>query len=439
MSISGNLSDSSSGHCVTLAYLQSAGFALLTAGLALINAAVILGNILVVLAACTSTKLQGALTSTFVVSLAVSDLLLGLGVLPFSITHQVLLKHWVFSSWWCQIWLALDVWTCTASILNLVIISLDRYISLRHPLKYPNLMDRKRARLLVAGVWALACAISLPTLLKLLLQTDADENDSLRRSTWLEQDKRTANESVGDCLQLGPTCTIAHSTPGYIVYSALGSFFLPFLIMTYFYAHIFAAVHRTLKAGRRGAAENGQLRIHRGGGGGGGGGTASGVGGSGSGCGRGETLLSAPTGSGAVPRQASWTTLAATAATRRAAQFTSGGRYGRELKAARMLAIICITFVGCWAPFFSVYLYGAVCPDCISALAFDICFWLGYVNSALNPLIYALFSADYRRAFKTLILRRRRRQYDTIGTLARRGLHGMGALAGARRDQLNQG
>lgn len=29
--------------------------------------------------------------------------------------------------------------------------------------------------------------------------------------------------------------------------------------------------------------------------------------------------------------------------------------------------------------------------------------WLGYVNSSLNPLIYTIFNAEYRKAFKKLL------------------------------------
>jgi octopamine/tyramine receptor len=29
--------------------------------------------------------------------------------------------------------------------------------------------------------------------------------------------------------------------------------------------------------------------------------------------------------------------------------------------------------------------------------------WLGYLNSALNPVIYTIFNLDFRRAFKKLL------------------------------------
>lgn len=62
---------------------------------------------------------------------------------------------WIFGRIWCSIWLAVDVWTCTASILHLVVISLDRYIAVTHPITYPNIMTSKRAKMLILAAWVL--------------------------------------------------------------------------------------------------------------------------------------------------------------------------------------------------------------------------------------------------------------------------------------------
>lgn len=92
--------------------------------LVVINALVLAGNTLVILAVFLSTKLR-TVTNLFIVSLAVSDLLLGVSVLPFSMAYTVF-ESWVFMAAWCSMWQAIDVWLSTASILNLVVISLDR-------------------------------------------------------------------------------------------------------------------------------------------------------------------------------------------------------------------------------------------------------------------------------------------------------------------------
>lgn len=80
-------------------------------------------------------------------------------------------------------------------------------------------------------------------------------------------------------------------------------------------------------------------------------------------------------------------------------------RFRMETKAAKTLAIIVGGFIICWLPFFTMYLTRAFCVDCINETLFSILFWLGYCNSAVNPFIYALFSRDFRQAFKRIIMR----------------------------------
>lgn len=81
----------------------------------------------------------------------------------------------------------------------------------------------------------------------------------------------------------------------------------------------------------------------------------------------------------------------------------------RERKAAKTLAIITGIFVICWLPFFIVALLSPICgPPCDPpALLSSLFQWLGYVNSMLNPVIYTIFSADFRTAFKKILLGKR--------------------------------
>ena len=142
---------------------MSVRFIALVAALVAFNLVVIVGNSLVIAAVFTYRTLR-TVTNTFIVSLAVSDLLLGAVVLPFSSVNEVL-GWWPFGRIWCSAWLAIDVWVCTASILNLCAISLDRYLAISRPFRYPLLMSPTRAKVAVAVVWTLALAICLPPLL----------------------------------------------------------------------------------------------------------------------------------------------------------------------------------------------------------------------------------------------------------------------------------
>ena len=89
---------------------------------------VVVGNMLVIIAIVTEKALKN-IQNWFIASLAVSDFFLGLVIMPFSLANE-LMGYWIFGFWWCEIHSAMDVLLCTASIMNLCLISLDRYWSI---------------------------------------------------------------------------------------------------------------------------------------------------------------------------------------------------------------------------------------------------------------------------------------------------------------------
>uniref|UniRef100_A0A7N4NP51 Alpha-1D adrenergic receptor n=1 Tax=Sarcophilus harrisii TaxID=9305 RepID=A0A7N4NP51_SARHA len=116
--------------------------------------AAIAGNLLVILSVACNRHLQ-TVTNYFIVNLAVADLLLSATVLPFSATMEVL-GFWAFGRAFCDVWAAVDVLCCTASILSLCTISVDRYVGVRHSLKYPAIMTERKAAAILALLWARA-------------------------------------------------------------------------------------------------------------------------------------------------------------------------------------------------------------------------------------------------------------------------------------------
>lgn len=75
----------------------------------------------------------------------------------------------------------------------------------------------------------------------------------------------------------------------------------------------------------------------------------------------------------------------------------------KERKAARQLGVIMAAFIVCWLPYFIVFMVVAGCDDCVDATLFKVTLWLGYVNSTLNPVLYPLCNANFRRAFAKML------------------------------------
>ncbi|XP_004433928.1 PREDICTED: alpha-1D adrenergic receptor [Ceratotherium simum simum] len=316
------------------------------------------GNLLVILSVACNRHLQ-TVTNYFIVNLAVADLLLSTTVLPFSATMEVL-GFWAFGRAFCDVWAAVDVLCCTASILSLCTISVDRYVGVRHSLKYPAIMTERKAAAILALLWAVALVVSVGPLLGWKEPVPPDER----------------------------FCGITEEA-GYAVFSSLCSFYLPMAIIVVMYCRVYVVARsttRSLEAGvkrERGKASDVVLRIH---------------------C-RGASMGA----DGAHGMRS------AKGHTFRSSLSVRLLKFSREKKAAKTLAIVVGVFVLCWFPFFFVLPLGSLFPQLKpSEGVFKVIFWLGYFNSCVNPLIYPCSSREFKRAFLRLLRcqchRRRRRR-----------------------------
>lgn len=93
--------------------------------LAIITAITVMGNTLVVIAVCVVKKLRQP-SNYLLVSLAVADLSVAIVVMPFVIVTDLTGGKWLFGEVFCNIFIGMDVMCCTASIMTLCVISVDR-------------------------------------------------------------------------------------------------------------------------------------------------------------------------------------------------------------------------------------------------------------------------------------------------------------------------
>ncbi|XP_055540717.1 D(2)-like dopamine receptor [Wyeomyia smithii] len=82
----------------------------------------------------------------------------------------------------------------------------------------------------------------------------------------------------------------------------------------------------------------------------------------------------------------------------------SANAVANEQKATKVLGLVFFTFVFCWAPFFILNIIFAACPELkVPERIVNICLWLGYVSSTINPIIYTIFNKTFRAAFIRLL------------------------------------
>lgn len=145
-----------------LAMNQPVGFSsldLLIAGL-LVGLIVIsiVGNCLVCVAIFTDRRLR-KLGNAFIVSLAIADLFVSCLVMTFALCNDMM-SHWIFGERFCDVWISFDIMCCTASILNLCAISLDRFVHIKDCLLYNQWMTRKVAISAVIIIWFISALVS---------------------------------------------------------------------------------------------------------------------------------------------------------------------------------------------------------------------------------------------------------------------------------------
>nr|KAG5698038.1 hypothetical protein BaRGS_016686 [Batillaria attramentaria] len=186
----------------------------------------VVGNLLVCAAVFTDRRLKRN-SNFFIVSLAIADLLVALVVMTFAIANDIH-GRWVFGAVFCRIWISSDIMCSTASILNLCVISLDRYVHIRDPLRYEAWMTTRKTVLFIGTVWILSALISfVPTHL------GWHESPSGQNST-------TDNELC-----------IFDLNPIYAVVSSTISFYIPCIVMVSIYVRLYVYARRHVETIRR--------------------------------------------------------------------------------------------------------------------------------------------------------------------------------------------
>ena len=74
-----------------------------------------------------------------------------------------------------------------------------------------------------------------------------------------------------------------------------------------------------------------------------------------------------------------------------------------DSKAAKTLSIVLGVFIFCWMPFFMQFIIDPLTGFRIDPYTLQALYWLSYLNSACNPVIYALFYPSFKKCFHCII------------------------------------
>ena len=335
-------------------------------------------------------------------------------------------------------------------------ISLSRYIHIKDPLRYGRWMTKRVIYSSIAAIWLLAALISfLPVSMDLHKPQDDsappdesfDDESNVLGSEFISD--ATSPLTPGALLISGedgvetisllnvnemaaPQCAL-DLTPTYAIVSSCISFYLPCLVMLAIYSRLFfyAKMHvQNIKAVTRPVILLGRFEPDP---------SSAGA----------ADAAEVPSGQQQKQKK--------NKKKRRQQQATSSAAgqnsyHVSDHKAAITLGIIMGVFLICWVPFFCINIVAAFCKTCIPPIVFKILTWLGYSNSAFNPIIYSIFNLDFRLAFQKILTVKTRsfccRRFADYEQRSRGNSNGGGAALGNsgghqpanqfRMDQLRQ-
>ncbi|XP_010881351.1 trace amine-associated receptor 1-like [Esox lucius] len=271
------------------------------------------GNLLVVIPVIHFKQLHTP-TNYLILSLAVSDLLLGVIVMPPSMVYS-LEGCWYFGDLFCKIYTSTDIMLCTASILNLSFISIDRYFAVCRPLLYGTKITVHVVVAMVLLTWSVSALVGFGII-------------------FLELNIWGIEEFYYKYVACEGRCALFQNQVSSIVSSVI-SFYIPGVGMLSLYLKIFLVAQRQVRS-LQGTAEH-----------------------------------------------------------------NSVGKSQR--KATKTLAVIMGVFLSFWTPFFVCNCIDPFVSYSVPPGLFVTFVWIGYLNSTINPMVYAFFYSWFRRALKMII------------------------------------
>ncbi|RWS06559.1 G-protein coupled receptor-like protein [Dinothrombium tinctorium] len=320
----------------------------------------VISNILVIYAIFTYPTLKSC-QNLLLVSLAIADITNAIFVMPLNVYWNVN-GPWPFNSATCIFHLTSDSFLCTTSIINLVAIAIDRYWAIYDPINYTYKRTTKLIIIMSVTAWTVGFVITVFPLITLTF---------LKVFQWPEN-----------------ACFYPR---GYILYVTVGQFILPLIVMSIVYYLIYKAIRKQLNSRKQKAGNVFVMASHE------------------------KSSTSQDTSVEMVEEDSSHLSNQAEPTKHSTDQQNQQVGFvkerekisiAKERRAVRVLGVVVGVFVACWAPYFimdDLFFFVPSIVDKTPLVIINFIYWLGYFNSACNPIIYTIFNREFRKAFKKIL------------------------------------
>ena len=304
-------------------------------------------NSIVVYAFITYRKLRTSATNYFVISLAISDLLTSGLVTTFKAETSLKYQKWTHGEFMCSLYTTMYLLAVPSSVINLCAVTVDRFLVLRMPLRYNSLMPPNRAVFIICSLWIYAfvwaCLPAMGWRLNIPIY------------------------HAGYCYFV--------STRGYNVTVNIVNFLLPMIFMAIFWFFIYTIVirhrERVFEMERNLSFNTNDTNES-----------------SNNSC---NTLSSQATSSSHLAPK----------------EKTERKKMRRNVRRSRYIGFIVMLFYFCWLPYVTLSMIGNLCAWCnkkrlIPYVLYEALLTLGFMNSALNPLLYPFHDKRFKEAFRDM-------------------------------------
>ncbi|XP_076015180.1 cholecystokinin receptor [Genypterus blacodes] len=328
----------------------------------------VLGNLLIIVV-LTVNKRMRTVTNTFLLSLAVSDLMMVVFCMPFTLIPSVL-KDFIFGAAMCKIVAYLMGISVSISTFSLVAIAIERYSAICNPLKSRVWQTRSHAYRVIAATWVLAFIMMTPYPIVSNLNTYRRPDNTTAHRCRHNWQLAKAEQTWYILLLL-----VLFAIPGVVMIVAYG------LISRELYRGIqFEMGHKKESTG----VKNGLTS------------TVSGASDDGDGCyvnvvQRPNSMEMSTVGTSGRPPKAE-----------KPRRNTSGAKLEAKKRVIRMLVVIVVLFFFCWMPLYCANTWRAFddvsAKHALSGAPISYIHLLCYTSACVNPIIYCFMNTRFRKA-----------------------------------------